>query len=170
MKKVLIFRSPKKLNITVPNIKLNNFILSPKKTVTSLGIEINENLSCNKEIEILAKKISRRNGILLQKIPLKKPLFSHQKQYENVFQKCFTVIVNILVQFSDLLKLQDIIQFNILKLYNNSIIQYPNDQLSLKVKNIFIQNEPVNPYNTRNGKQILIPHINATHFGSKSFR
>ena len=70
MKKVLIFRSPKKLNITVPNIKLNNFILSPKKAVTFLGIEINENLSCNKEIEILAKKISRRNGILLQKTSL----------------------------------------------------------------------------------------------------
>ena len=89
MKKVLIFRSPKKLNITVPNIKLNNFILSPKTAVTSLGIEINENLSCNKEIEILAKRISRRNGILLQKTPLKKPLFSNQKQYKKCFSKMF---------------------------------------------------------------------------------
>ena len=32
--KLLIFRPRGKLNITVPNIKLNNFILTPEKTVT----------------------------------------------------------------------------------------------------------------------------------------
>ena len=62
--KFLIFRPRRKLNITVPNIKLNNFILTPEKTVTYLGIEIDENLSWNKQIETLAKKISRTNGIL----------------------------------------------------------------------------------------------------------
>ena len=48
----------------VPKIKLNNFILNPVKTVTYLGIEIDENFSWNKQIEILAKKLSRTNGIL----------------------------------------------------------------------------------------------------------
>ena len=57
--KFLIFRPRRKLNITVPNIKLNNFILTPEKTVTYLGIEIDENLSWYKQIEILAKKLSR---------------------------------------------------------------------------------------------------------------
>ena len=47
--KLLIFRPRRKLNITVPNIKLNNFILTPEKTVTSLDIEIDENLSWNKQ-------------------------------------------------------------------------------------------------------------------------
>ena len=39
-KKLLIFRPRRKLNITVPNIKLNNFILTLEKTITYLGIEI----------------------------------------------------------------------------------------------------------------------------------
>ena len=64
------------------------------------------------------------------------------------------------------LKLQDIIKFSILKL----IYFYFNDQLPLQVKNIFIKNESVNPYNTRGGKLLFIPHINTTHFGTKSLR
>ena len=43
--KLIILRPRRKLNMTEPNIKLNNFILSPEKTVTYLGIEIDENLS-----------------------------------------------------------------------------------------------------------------------------
>ena len=62
--KPLIFRPGRKLNVTVPNIKLNNFSLAQENTVTYLGIEINENLSWNKQIEILPKKFSRTNGIL----------------------------------------------------------------------------------------------------------
>ena len=62
--KLLIFRPRRKLNITLPNIKLNNFILTPEKTVTYLVIEIDENLSWNEQIETLAKKLSRTNGIL----------------------------------------------------------------------------------------------------------
>ena len=54
--KLLIFRPGRKLNITAPNIKLNNFILTPEKTVTYLGIEIDGTLSWNKQIEILTKK------------------------------------------------------------------------------------------------------------------
>ena len=41
---LLNFRSPQKLNVAVPNIKLNNFILTHKKSVPYLGIEIDENL------------------------------------------------------------------------------------------------------------------------------
>ena len=63
-KKLLIFKPRRRLNITVPNIKRNNVILTPEKTATYLGIEIDENLSWNKQIEALAKKLSRTNGIL----------------------------------------------------------------------------------------------------------
>ena len=38
--KLLIIRPRIKLNVTVTNIKLNNFILTPEKIVTYLGIEI----------------------------------------------------------------------------------------------------------------------------------
>ena len=62
--KLLIFRPRRKLNITVPNIKLNNFTLTPEKTITYLRTEIDENLSWNKKIEILAEKLSRTNCIL----------------------------------------------------------------------------------------------------------
>ena len=62
--KLLIFRPCRKLNIAVPNIKLNNFILTLEKTMSYLDIEINENLSWNKQIEILVKKLSRINSIL----------------------------------------------------------------------------------------------------------
>ena len=48
--KLLIFRPRRKLNITVPNIKLNKFIATPKNTVTYLDVEINYNLSWNKQI------------------------------------------------------------------------------------------------------------------------
>ena len=34
----------------------------------------------------------------------------------------------------------------------------------------FIKNESVNPYNTRGSKLLFIPHINTTHFGTKSLR
>ena len=62
--KVLIFRPRRKLNITVPKIKLNSFILTTEKSITHLGIEVYENLSWNKQIELLANKLSRTNGIL----------------------------------------------------------------------------------------------------------
>ena len=65
-----------------------------------------------------------------------------------------------------ILKLQDIIQFSILKL----IYFYFNDQLPLQVKNTFIKKESVNPYNTGGGKLLSIPCINTTHFGTKSLR
>ena len=64
------------------------------------------------------------------------------------------------------LKLQDIKKFSILK----HIYFYFNDQLPLQVKNIFTKTESVNPYKTRGGKLLFIPHINTTHFGTKSLR
>ena len=62
--KFLIFRSRRKLNITVPNIKVNNSILTPEKTVTYLDIEIDENLFWNKQIQFFAEILSRTNDIL----------------------------------------------------------------------------------------------------------
>ena len=64
------------------------------------------------------------------------------------------------------LKLEDIIKFSILKLIYFDF----NDHLPLQVKNIFIKNESVNPCKTRGGKLLFIPHINTTHFGTKSLR
>ena len=64
------------------------------------------------------------------------------------------------------LKFQDIIKFSILKL----IYFYFKDQLQLRVKNIFIKSKSVNPCNTRSGKMLFIPHINTTHFRTKSLK
>ena len=58
-----------------------------------------------------------------------------------------------------MLKLQDIIKFNILKL----IYLYYKDQLPLKIKYIFTTNESVNPCNRRGGKLLFIPQVNITH-------
>ena len=65
-----------------------------------------------------------------------------------------------------ILKLQDIIKFNTLKL----IYLYYKDQLPLKIKYIFTTNESVSPYNTRDGKLLFIPQVNTTHYGIKSLR
>ena len=62
-----------------------------------------------------------------------------------------------LLLFSYSSKTSRYIKFTILKI----IYFYFNDQLPLQVKNIFIKNESVNPYNT---------NINTTHFGTKSLR
>ena len=197
--KLLIFRPRRKLNITLTNIKVDSFILTLEKTVTYLGIEIDENLSWNKQIETLAKKLSRANGILsnLRYYASKKTLisiyyslfhsnivygspvwsFTSQKNMKKIFvlqKKCMRLLT-----FSDcrehtspifkslkVLKLQHIIKFSILKL----IYFYFNDQLLLQVKNIFIKNESVNHYKTRGSKLLFIPHINKTHFGTKSLR
>ena len=65
-----------------------------------------------------------------------------------------------------ILKLQDIVKFNTLKL----IYLYYKDQLPLKIKDIFTTNESVNLYNTRGGKLLFISQVNTTHYGIKSLR
>ena len=62
--KLLLFRPINKLNLTLSNIKLNGHLLTLAKSVTYLGIEIDETLSWNNQIEVLAKKVSRTKGIL----------------------------------------------------------------------------------------------------------
>ena len=92
-----------------------------------------------------------------------------------VFQKkCIRLLIfpayrkhtSLIFKSLKVLKLQDIIKFSILKL----IYFYVNYQLRLQVKNIFIKNESVNPYNTRSGKLLFITQINSIHFGTKSLR
>ena len=65
-----------------------------------------------------------------------------------------------------ILKLQDIVMFNTLKL----IYLYYKHELPLKIKDFFTTNESVNPYNTRGGKLLFIPQVNTTHYGIKSLR
>ena len=64
-----------------------------------------------------------------------------------------------------ILKLQDIIKFNTLKL----IYLYYKDQLPLKIKDIFTTNESVNPYNTRGGKLLFIPLFITFYYFKRSF-
>ena len=77
------------------------------------------------------------------------------------FQEHTTPIKNFKI-----LKLQDIIKFNTLKL----IYLYYKDQLPLKIKDIFTKNESVNPYNTRGGKLLFVPQVNTTYYSIKSLR
>ena len=65
-----------------------------------------------------------------------------------------------------ILKLQDIVMFNTLKL----IYLYYKHELPLKIKDFFTTNESVNPYNTRGGKLLFIPQVNTTHYGINSLR
>ena len=77
------------------------------------------------------------------------------------FQEHTTPIKNFKI-----LKLQDIIKFNTLKL----IYLYCKDELPLKIKYIFTANESFNLYNTRGGKLLFTPQVNTTHYGIKSSR
>ena len=150
-----------------------------------IGIEIDENLSWNNQIEILAKNLSRTNSILPKPryyVP-KKSLtlihcslfqwyiaygstiwsFASQKMFftKNVWDFLFSDYrehTSPIFKSFKVLKLQDIIQFSILK------ITFFNNQLPLQVKNIFIQNKPINPYKLRGGKLLFICHITTTHF------
>ena len=61
---LLLFRPINKLNVTLSNVRLNEHLPTLAKSVTYLGIDIEENLSWNNQIEVLAKRFSRTNGIL----------------------------------------------------------------------------------------------------------
>ena len=61
---LLLFRPINKLYVTLSNVRLNEHLLTLAKSVTYFGIEIEENLSWNNQIEVLAKRLSRTNGIL----------------------------------------------------------------------------------------------------------
>ena len=82
--------------------------------------------------------------VVLQKKCMWFLTFSDYREYTSPILKSLNV-----------LKLKDIIQFSILKL----IYFYFNYQLPLQIQNIFIQNESVNPYNTRGGKLLFITYI-----------
>ena len=62
--KLLLFRAIKKNNLILSNIKLNEYLLTLSKSVMYLGVEIEETLSWNSQIEVLAKNPNRTNGIL----------------------------------------------------------------------------------------------------------
>ena len=197
--KLLLFRPINKLNLTLSNIKLNGHLLTLAKSVTYLGIEIDETLSWNNQTEVLAKKLSRTNGILSKLryyIPTETLIsicyrlfqsyvlygstiwcYTSQKNIMKIFifqKRCMRLIT--FFEFQEhttpifknfkILKLQDIIKFNTLKL----IYLYYKDQLPLKIKDIFTTNESVNLYNTRGGKLLFISQVNTTHYGIKSLR
>ena len=100
----------------------------------------------------------------------------HKKYKEDFYSsvKCMRLLTfsdyrehsNPIFKSLKVLKLQVKIRFSILK----PIYFYFNDQLPLQVKNIFIKNKSVNPYNTRGDKLLFIPHIITTHYGTKSLR
>ena len=92
---------------------------------------------------------------ILQKKCMRLLTFADYREHSNPIFKSLKV-----------LKLQVKIRFSILK----PIYFYFNDQLPLQVKNIFIKNKSVNPYNSRGDKLLFIPHIITTHFGTKSLR
>ena len=58
--KLLLFRPINKLSLTLPNTKLNDYLLTLAKSFMYLGVEIDKTLSWNNQIEVL----SRTNRIL----------------------------------------------------------------------------------------------------------
>ena len=59
--KLFLFRSIDKLNLTVRNINLGEYLVTALKSTADLGAEIDENLSWNNQIEVLTKNSSRTN-------------------------------------------------------------------------------------------------------------
>lgn len=62
-KKLLIFRPINKLDLTLSNIKLSEYLLTLTKSVMYLGTEMDRTLSSISKIEIHAKNLSRANII-----------------------------------------------------------------------------------------------------------
>ena len=83
--KLLLFRPINKLNLTLSNTNLNGYLLTFAKSVTYLGIEIDETLSWNNQIEVLAKKLNRTNGIL-SKLRYDIPMETLISIYYSLFQ------------------------------------------------------------------------------------
>ena len=62
----MIFFTPiNKLSLTSSNIKLNENLLTLAKSVTYLSIEIDENLSWNKQIKVLTKNLAELTELFL---------------------------------------------------------------------------------------------------------
>ena len=83
--KLLLFRPINKMNLTLSNIKLNGHLLALAKSVTYLGIEIDETLSWNNQIQVLAKKLSRTNRSL-SKLRYYIPTETLTSTYYSLFQ------------------------------------------------------------------------------------
>ena len=173
------------------NIKLNGHLLTLAKSVIYFDIEIEETLSWNNQIEVLAKKLSRTNGIL-SKLRYYIPTETLTSIYYSLFQSyilygstiwCYTSQKNImkifkkrcmrLMTFSEfqkhttpIFKNFKLFKFNTLKL----IYLYYKDQLQLKIKYIFTTSESVNLCNTSGGRLLFISQVNTTHYGIKSLR
>ena len=81
----LLFRPINQLNLTSSNIKLNGHLRTLAKSVTYLGIEIDETLSWNNQTEVLAKKLNRTNGIL-SKLRYDIPMGTLISIYHSLFQ------------------------------------------------------------------------------------
>ena len=114
----LLFRPINKLNLTLSNIKLNEYLLTLAKSVAYLGIEIDETLFWNNQIKVVAKKLSKTNGTLL------KLRYTFQRKIWHKFTAAFSSRTF----------------YNILKL----IHLYYNNQSPLKLKDILTANESVN--------------------------
>ena len=57
-----------------------------------------------------------------------------------------------------------------LKVLQKKLIFYYNDQLPSKMKNVFTENESVNPCNTSSEKLLFMPWVNSISYGTKSLR
>ena len=61
---LLLFTPINKLNLALSNIKFNEYLVTLAKSVTYLGVEIDETLSLSNKTEIHAKKKNKKNRIL----------------------------------------------------------------------------------------------------------
>ena len=65
---LLLFTPINKLNLALSNIKFNEYLVTLAKSVTYLGIEIDETLSLNNKTEIHAKKTKTKQKRILSKL------------------------------------------------------------------------------------------------------
>ena len=99
----LLFRPINKLNLTLSNIKLNEYLLTLAKSVAYLGIEIDETLFWNNQIKVVAKKLSKTNGTLL------KLRYTFQRKIWHKFTAAFSSRTFYTVQPFDVLYLKKIL-------------------------------------------------------------
>ena len=181
------------------NVRLNNFVLKPCKSVVYLGVTIDEVLSWNKQIEILCSKLSRTIGIL-SKLRYYVPHKTCITIYYSLFQSyilygclcwSFTAQYNIdkifllqkkcirLISFAKYYDHTDPLfkSLNIMKVKDIFMLQvikfmyqFRNDSLPDSLNSLFRSVRTVHLYNTRFPNSFYVPQVESTRYGHLSLR
>ena len=196
---LIFFHRPFKTDFAIPTLKLNKHKLNPVKSVTYLGVTIDEVLSWNKQIENICRKLSRANGILT-----KLRHFVSNKTCRSIYYSIFHshLIYGILIwsftaqyNIEKIFKLQKkcvrIITFsgfrdhtdplfanlNFIKIHDiinfqiaKFVFEFLSNKLPPVLNNIFTMKSTIHNYPTRGTLNLYLPKTKTVKYGINSIK